>query len=161
MRGCRGSEKWPYKGVLDLLANRQLSQGTNAWTDIDSTVYTLETAGSEGFLRLLPVYVDHILYPTITDAAFHTEVHHISGAGKDAGVVYAEMEAREHTPDDIMSRAIHTALYPGRCGYRSETGTTAEHSHRTRHQHPLPPSASSADSPLWCPRPLSRCAQAV
>ena len=28
-----GSELYPYKGVLDLLANRCLSSGTNAWTD--------------------------------------------------------------------------------------------------------------------------------
>ena len=117
-----GSHAWPYKGVLDLLANRNLSQGTNAWTDIDNTTYTLETAGSEGFLNLLPVYLDHILYPSITDSAFITEVHHITGAGNDAGVVLCEMEAREHTPEDLMTRAVHTALYPGHCGYRSETG---------------------------------------
>lgn len=27
-----GSEKYPFKGVLDLLANRCLASGTNAWT---------------------------------------------------------------------------------------------------------------------------------
>ena len=27
-----GSELYPYKGVLDLLANRCLASGTNAWT---------------------------------------------------------------------------------------------------------------------------------
>lgn len=27
-----GSEDYPYKGVLDLLANRCLASGTNAWT---------------------------------------------------------------------------------------------------------------------------------
>ena len=54
------------KGVLDLLANRCLAQGTNAWTDTDHTCYTMETAGSEGFLNLLPIYLDHILYPTLT-----------------------------------------------------------------------------------------------
>ena len=54
------------QGVLDLLANRCLAQGTNAWTDVDHTCYTVTTAGSEGFLNLLPVYLDHILYPTLT-----------------------------------------------------------------------------------------------
>ena len=126
-----GSAAWPYKGVLDLLANRSLSQGTNAWTDVDHTCYTLETAGSEGFLNLLPVYIDHILYPTLSDSAFITEVHHVTGAGHDAGVVLCEMEAREHTPDDLMTRAIHSALYPGRCGYNSETG----HSRIAHHAH--------------------------
>lgn len=55
-----------FQGVLDLLANRCLASGTNAWTDTDHTCYTMTNAGSEGFLKLLPIYVEHILYPTIT-----------------------------------------------------------------------------------------------
>jgi Zn-dependent M16 (insulinase) family peptidase len=50
-----GSEKFPFKGILDKLANRCLAQGTNAWTDVDHTAYTITTAGSEGFLNLLPM----------------------------------------------------------------------------------------------------------
>lgn len=67
-----GSEKYPHKGVLDLLANRGFSNGTNAWTDTDHTAYTISTAGEQGFLQLLPIYVDHILYPTITKAGYVT-----------------------------------------------------------------------------------------
>ena len=65
-----GSEKYPYKGILDLLSNRAFSNGTNAWTTVDHTAYTVSTAGEQGFLQLLPIYVDHILYPTITDAGY-------------------------------------------------------------------------------------------
>lgn len=36
-----GSKNYPYKGVLDLLANQCLAQGTNAWTDTDNTTYTV------------------------------------------------------------------------------------------------------------------------
>lgn len=61
-----GSEKFPYKGVLDLLANRCLASGTNAWTDTDHTCYTMTTAGKDGFLELLPIYLDHVLYPTLS-----------------------------------------------------------------------------------------------
>lgn len=39
-----GSEDYPYKGVLDRLANRALAQGTNAWTDVDHTCYTVRPA---------------------------------------------------------------------------------------------------------------------
>ena len=76
-----GSEKYPHKGILDLLANRAFSNGTNAWTDTDHTAYTVSTAGGQGFLQLLPMYVDHILYPTITDAGyvcFLSLVRHLS-----------------------------------------------------------------------------------
>ena len=69
-----GSKKYPYKGIIDHLANRGFSNGTNAWTDIDHTAYTVQTAGDQGFLQILPVYVDHILFPTLKDAAYVTEV---------------------------------------------------------------------------------------
>jgi Zn-dependent M16 (insulinase) family peptidase len=83
------------------------------------TAYTIATAGSEGFLKMLPIYIDHILHPTITDAGFVTEVrrsssclllftdckqvHHINGAGEDAGVVFSEMQARENQSGDLMA----------------------------------------------------------
>ena len=86
------SEDYPYKEVLDLLANRCLADRTNAWTDTDHTCYTVYTAGKEGFLTILPVYVDHILFPLLREDSFVTEVHHIDGEGKDAGVVYSEMQ---------------------------------------------------------------------
>uniref|UniRef100_A0A2M3Z1Z9 Putative zn2+-dependent endopeptidase insulinase superfamily protein n=1 Tax=Anopheles braziliensis TaxID=58242 RepID=A0A2M3Z1Z9_9DIPT len=116
-----GSEKYPYKGILDLVANRCLASGTNAWTDRDHTCYTMTTAGSEGFLTLLPVYLDHILYPTLTDAGFLTEVHHISGEGIDGGVVYCEMQGRENTGESRANLEMLRAAYPN-CGYSAETG---------------------------------------
>lgn len=92
-----GSEDYPYKGLLDLLANKCLASGTNAWTAVDHTAYTLQTAGAEGTLALLPVYLDHVLYPVLTDHGFLTEVYHISGQGRDSGVVYSEMQGSENT----------------------------------------------------------------
>ena len=73
-----GSEKYPYKGIIDHLANRGFANGTNAWTDIDHTAYTVGTAGEQGFLQILPIYVDHILYPTLTDAGFVTEARDVA-----------------------------------------------------------------------------------
>jgi Zn-dependent M16 (insulinase) family peptidase len=76
-----GSEKYPYKGIIDHLANRGFSNGTNAWTDTDHTAYTVSTAGEQGFLQILPIYVDHILYPTISKAGFVTEVRFFAISG--------------------------------------------------------------------------------
>ncbi|KAF5295450.1 hypothetical protein FQA39_LY13111 [Lamprigera yunnana] len=117
-----GSELYPYKGVLDLLANRCLASGTNAWTDVDHTCYTMETAGYEGFLSLMPIYLDHILYPVLTDEAFITEVHHITGSGDDAGVVYCEMQGCENSGESRIHLMIQRKIYPGHCGYSSNTG---------------------------------------
>lgn len=116
-----GSELYPFKGVLDLIANRCLASGTNAWTDTDHTCYTMTTAGSEGFLSLLPIYLNHILYPTLTDAGYITEVHHISGDGHDGGVVYCEMQGRENTGESRVHLEMLRAIYPD-SGYCAETG---------------------------------------
>lgn len=117
-----GSELYPYKGVLDLAANRCLASGTNAWTDTDHTCYTVVTAGAQGFLQLLPIYLDHILYPVLSDAGFITEVHHVNAEGEDAGVVYCEMQARENTAESLAHLSMLRLMYPEPSGYRSETG---------------------------------------
>jgi len=70
---------------MDQLANRSLAKGINAWTDVDHTAFTLTTGGPQGFLSMLPVFLDHILFPMLTDAAFLTEVHHVTAEGVDGG----------------------------------------------------------------------------
>ena len=92
--GLLFSDDYPYKEVLDLLATRCYSDRTNAWTATDHTCYTIYSAGSGGFLNILPVYLDHILFPLLRDEDFLTEVHHITADGEDSGVVYSEMQAR-------------------------------------------------------------------
>jgi hypothetical protein len=36
--------RYPWKGVLDVCANRCFSNGTNAWTAVDNTTYTAVSA---------------------------------------------------------------------------------------------------------------------
>ena len=33
----------------------------------------------------VPIYLDHVILPTLTDAGCYTEVHHIDVTGNDAG----------------------------------------------------------------------------
>ncbi|EYC00286.1 hypothetical protein Y032_0116g539 [Ancylostoma ceylanicum] len=117
-----GSKKYPFKGVLDVIANRCLASGTNAWTDQDHTAYTLSTVGSEGFFKVLPVYFNHLLSPMLSDSQFATEVHHINGKGEDAGVVYSEMQDHESEMSCIMDRKKKEILYPPNNSYRVDTG---------------------------------------
>lgn len=116
-----GSELYPFKGILDKLANRCLARGTNAWTATDHTCYTMTSAGHEGCLNLLPIFADHVMYPTLTEECFHTEVHHVTGEGEDKGVVYCEMQARENNSSSLVDRSVLDLLYPVG-GYSSETG---------------------------------------
>ncbi|KAL9112460.1 MAG: hypothetical protein Q9227_003302 [Pyrenula ochraceoflavens] len=121
-----GSRSYHYKGLLDKLATRMYADGTNAWTATDHTAYTVETAGWEGFAQILPVYLEHIVLPTLTDAGCLTEVHHIDGTGQDAGVVYSEMQGRENDAGELMSLRSKRLLYPEGSGFRSETGGLLE-----------------------------------
>ena len=58
-----------------MLGNRAFSDRTTAWTDTDHTAYHVSTAGGQGFLQLLPVFLDHVLYPTLTDAGYVLFIH--------------------------------------------------------------------------------------
>lgn len=120
-----GSKSFQFKGLLDKLSSRAYS-GTNAWTATDHTAYTLETAGWEGFAQVLPVYLEHIILPTITDEGITTEVWHIDGEGNDAGVVYSEMQAVQFRSAEIMDLQVRRLMYPKDVGFRYETGGMTE-----------------------------------
>ncbi|KAF8357595.1 hypothetical protein PRIPAC_92590, partial [Pristionchus pacificus] len=117
-----GSEKYPFKGFLDVIANRCFASGTNAWTDQDHTAYTMETVGADGFYKSFPVYLNHILRPTLTKSQYLTEVHHINEKAEDAGVVYCEMQDHESEMDSILDRRMRRLLYPEGHGYSCDTG---------------------------------------
>jgi Zn-dependent M16 (insulinase) family peptidase len=116
-----GSKSYQYKGLLHKLASRAYSN-VNAWTATDHTAYTLDTAGWEGFAQILPVYLEHVILPALTDAGCYTQVHHIDGEGNDAGVVYAEMQGVQNNGRAIMDIRARRLLYPENVGFRYETG---------------------------------------
>ncbi|EFR01668.1 cytoplasm protein [Nannizzia gypsea CBS 118893] len=120
-----GSKNHEVKGMLHKLATRLYSE-INAWTSVDHTVYTLESAGWEAFAQILPVYLEHIIAPTLSDSSCYTEVYHVDGTGNDAGVVYSEMQSYRN---DFYSRADlcgRRFLYPTGVGFRYETGGMTE-----------------------------------
>ncbi|KAJ5747682.1 uncharacterized protein N7511_009378 [Penicillium nucicola] len=120
-----GSRNYRYKGFLDKLATRVYSS-TNAWTATDHTAYTLDTAGWEGFARILPVYLEHVIAPTLTDEGCYTEVFHVDGTGNDAGVVYSEMQGVQNNSAELIDLQARRLLYPEGNGFRYETGGMME-----------------------------------
>ncbi|KAF9903549.1 hypothetical protein BX616_001595 [Lobosporangium transversale] len=122
-----GSKNYPNRGYLDSLANRCLSTGTNAYTTEDYTGYTIATAGRDGMAEILPVFLDHVLHPTLRDDQYVTEVYHIDGEGKQQGVVFSEMAARENSEADLLDLGLRRLLYPKSQTYYYECGgLTAE-----------------------------------
>lgn len=49
-------------------------------------------------------------------------MHHITASGEDAGVVYCEMQGRENSAESRLYLQMNREMYPGKCGYKSETG---------------------------------------
>lgn len=58
----------------------------------------------------------HILNPLLTEETFATEVHHITGEGSDAGVVYNEMLACENTMEELFDQKLREMMF-NNCGY--------------------------------------------
>lgn len=116
-----GSQQFPYKGLLDQLANK-IYGTTNAWTDTDQTVYTLAKAGDAQFAKFMAVYLDHVINPTLRDSSHLTEVYHVTPKAREAGVVFSEMQAHAHSADSLMENVTQKKCFPESSAYRSETG---------------------------------------
>jgi Zn-dependent M16 (insulinase) family peptidase len=119
----QGSARLPYPGLHSLVAACASSR-LNALTAPDHTVYILTSTSKPCFLHLLPVLLEHVLRPALPEAAFLTEVHHVDGSGRDAGVVYSELQGREGGPGDVLHWAMVEALYPPASGCRARYGGT-------------------------------------
>jgi Zn-dependent M16 (insulinase) family peptidase len=117
-----GSESIPHRGYLDNLATRCLSTGTNAYTAEDHTCYEITTAGSEGMMNIFPIFLDHILHPTLKPSQFMTEVYHMDHRGKHQGVVYCEMASRENTEPDLLDLNLRQMVYQLETTYSCEAG---------------------------------------
>lgn len=61
-----GSEEYPYVNLLNRWSHKCFSRDPKAHTFQDYTCYSMKTSESKGFFSLLPVYLDHIFYPTLT-----------------------------------------------------------------------------------------------
>lgn len=122
-----GSEKYPQQGYLDYISAQHYSLGTNATTYRDMTTYELTTVNQKSLSTLLPVYLDHIFNPLLTNDCYLTEIHHISGeTGEDAGVVYSEMQASENQPEEILLFSALRHLWSDQCPYYYECGGRLE-----------------------------------
>jgi len=61
-----GSEDYPYKHILNRWSHRCYSLCAKIRTYQDYTCYSMKASESKGFFSLLPIYLDHLLYPAFT-----------------------------------------------------------------------------------------------
>ena len=54
------------------------------------------------------------------------QIHHVDGNGQDGGTAFGEVRAKAFNPLDLLRIELNDLLYPGRCGYKWETGGTVK-----------------------------------
>lgn len=99
-----GSQKHPYRGVLN-----KLDENASVWTNIDHTVFKFSVTN---VLTALPVFLDHVMFPLLSDEDYILDVHHIDGEGKDGGLVYEEMKDAYHSPYKRLLTKLMKEVYP-------------------------------------------------
>jgi len=110
------------KGYLDHLATRCGCDGANAATEPDHTSFSFEAAGEAGVLAILPVFVNHVLCPSLTEDAFVTEIHHVNGKGARQGVVFSEMLGRVTDEHEMLDLELRRATFGDESPYSYEHG---------------------------------------
>ncbi|KAJ2607921.1 hypothetical protein EV177_005248 [Coemansia sp. RSA 1804] len=106
-----GSKCYPTSGYLGVLATHNYSVGTNAWTRNDCTCYTFSASAEDGVANVLPVFLDHVLNPILSDANFATEVYHYDETGKENGVVFSEMSSKENKESVLSIYHLRKLMY--------------------------------------------------
>ncbi|XP_018058136.1 PREDICTED: uncharacterized protein C05D11.1-like [Atta colombica] len=114
-----GSEDYPYKNLLTRWSHKCYSLDAEIHTFQDYTCYSMRTSETKGFFSLLPVYLDHILYPTLSEAAYIINVHHITKYGDNGGTFYFDTRTKELDGEYVTYTELMKAMYPENCGYSS------------------------------------------
>ncbi|ORX70659.1 hypothetical protein DL89DRAFT_211626, partial [Linderina pennispora] len=117
-----GSERYPNYGSLGAIAGCNFSYGTCGCTNADRIFYTVTTAGEEAIANILPVFLDHVLHPLLSDDQFVTEVYHFDADGKERGVVFSEVVMRENGRVDLMRAALYKLMYSEKSPYSFQAG---------------------------------------
>lgn len=127
-----GSRKFPVKDPFVELVKSSLNTFLNAMTYPDKTIYPVASCNDKDFQNLMEVYLDAVLYPNIYQhreifgqEGWHYEMEDLESPLTINGVVYNEMKGAFSSPDEVLSRAIMSTLYPD-TSYSFESGGDPE-----------------------------------
>ncbi|MBW1962044.1 MAG: insulinase family protein [Deltaproteobacteria bacterium] len=139
-----GSKKFPVRDPFFSMLKRSLSTFMNAFTASDWTLYPFATQNRKDFFNLLAVYLDAVFFPILNPLNFRQEGHRLEIEKKSEGdphcplvykgVVYSEMKGAMSSPDQVMNRCIHQALYPSTTYRYNYGGDPSEIPHLTYRQ---------------------------
>ncbi|KAJ2524944.1 hypothetical protein GGI11_000453 [Coemansia sp. RSA 2049] len=117
-----GSKNYPIRGYLGALAARNCSLETNGYTSSDHTGYTIFSAAEDAMANILPVFLDHVFNPLLSDSQFITEIYHYDETGKEKGVMFSEMASRENNVDFLEYYNISRLIWNSSATYSYVSG---------------------------------------
>ena len=112
-----GSRRYPVKEPFVELVKGSLNTFLNAFTYPDKTCYPVASQNLQDFYNLVEVYLDAVLHPLLTRAAFEQEGWHYAIARPDdplayKGVVYNEMKGAHSDPESLLGDYSLRGLFP-------------------------------------------------
>ena len=107
---------YPHEEALHLLATHCLGKEIISWSRADHTCFSVSTAGTSGLLEILPILLDHILFPYIRTDDYLTDAHFKNENGDDAMVYINDIWFTDLWQ---MMAALFKLLFPGESGYHN------------------------------------------
>jgi presequence protease len=115
-----GSKKYAVKDPFFEMIKCSMATFINAMTGSDHTVYPVASNVQRDFFNLADVYWDAVFHPTLSEATFQREGHHLEFSVKGdpasdlivKGIVYNEMKGARSNPDSKVSDLIEKGLRP-------------------------------------------------
>jgi presequence protease len=115
-----GSQKYAVKDPFFEMIKCSMATFINAMTGTDHTVYPVASNVKRDFYNLADVYWDAVFHPTLTEATFQREGHHLELVAKGdlssdliiKGIVYNEMKGARSSPEAKVSDLIEKGLWP-------------------------------------------------
>ncbi|HUV32628.1 MAG TPA: insulinase family protein, partial [Devosiaceae bacterium] len=112
-----GSRKYPLKKPFVELLKGSLHTFLNAMTFPDKTSYPVASPNEADFYNLVDVYLDAVLFPTLSEETFRQEGWHYELAEGERhlsyrGVVFNEMKGYYSSPLSLLGEESRRSLFP-------------------------------------------------
>lgn len=111
-----GSEKYPVRDMMHILANSSVAEELNAYTSDDYTCYVVRTKNEADFYNLSDVYMDAVLNPLVRtepnifkQQGIRTE--YADGKAQYNGIVFSELKLRSLDTDENSIEFVSEQMY--------------------------------------------------
>lgn len=111
-----GSEKYPVRELMHVLANTSVADELNAYTSDDYTCYVVRTKNETDFYNLSDVYMSSVLFPQLrTEPNIFKQqgirLEYVDGKAQYNGIVFSELKLRSLDTDENSLDFVGDQMY--------------------------------------------------